>query len=363
MYSTCTFCHAPLGANQSLEHFPVGRRLAFDGKRGRLWVVCAVCRQWNLSPFETRWEAIEDAERAYRGTRLRAATGQIGLARLADGTELIRIGEPLRPEFAAWRYGERFLQRWRISGRVGALAGGAVTVLGKGLKLNFLLSIGAAPFVAAGLVVSAAEVIRRRRTSAQLRIRGDTTAWFSQAHVQSMRIERDSGVPEGWRLRVQYRPLLGATRFFSKRDPETILHGDEAHRVARTLLPRVNRGGGPKKSVAAAVDILQRHGDANAILRFVSQYNADETRPNPDDAFGDARTSAEKERPPILRAPMALRLAAEMAVHEELERRALEGDLALIEESWQEAEEIAAIADNLTVSPSVLRALEALRLR
>lgn len=61
MYSTCIFCHASLGANESLEHFPVGRRIAFDAAKGRLWVVCAVCRQWNLSPLDERWEAIEVA--------------------------------------------------------------------------------------------------------------------------------------------------------------------------------------------------------------------------------------------------------------------------------------------------------------
>lgn len=30
MYSACLFCHASLGANAAIEHFPVGRRLAFD---------------------------------------------------------------------------------------------------------------------------------------------------------------------------------------------------------------------------------------------------------------------------------------------------------------------------------------------
>ena len=103
MYATCLFCNRPLGANESIEHFPVGRRLAFDSAKGRLWVVCPSCERWNLTPLEERWEAIEEAERLYRGTRLRVATDQIGLARLRDGTELVRIGEPLRPEFAAWR--------------------------------------------------------------------------------------------------------------------------------------------------------------------------------------------------------------------------------------------------------------------
>jgi hypothetical protein len=38
-----------------------------------------------------------------------------------------------------------------------------------------------------------------------------------------------------------------------------------------------------------------------------------------------------------------------MALHEEQERRALEGELAILETAWREAEEIAGIADNLLV--------------
>ncbi|HMH86422.1 MAG TPA: hypothetical protein VK529_10795, partial [Gemmatimonadaceae bacterium] len=63
MYSTCLFCHTELGANEAVEHFPVGRRLAFDAAKGRLWVVCRKCERWNLTPVEERWEAIEECER------------------------------------------------------------------------------------------------------------------------------------------------------------------------------------------------------------------------------------------------------------------------------------------------------------
>ncbi len=41
------------------------------------------------------------------------------------------------------------------------------------------------------------------------------------------------------------------------------------------------------------------------------------------------------------------KLALEMALHEEQERRALEGELWLLERAWEEAEEIAAISDSL----------------
>ena len=41
-----------------------------------------------------------------------------------------------------------------------------------------------------------------------------------------------------------------------------------------------------------------------------------------------------------------------MTLHEESERRALQGELATLEAAWREAEEIAAIADSL---PDVIR--------
>jgi hypothetical protein len=41
------------------------------------------------------------------------------------------------------------------------------------------------------------------------------------------------------------------------------------------------------------------------------------------------------------------RLALEMALHEESERRAMEGELGELQAMWREAEEIAEIADRL----------------
>ena len=48
--------------------------------------------------------------------------------------------------------------------------------------------------------------------------------------------------------------------------------------------------------------------------------------------------------------PKSTRLALEMALHEEQERRALEGELWILEQAWQEAEEIAAISDRLLLA-------------
>lgn len=101
MYSVCMFCNRTLGQNEVIETFPIGRRLAFDPDKGRLWVVCRKCERWNLTPMEERWEAIEDCERLFRDTRVRSSTDNVGLCRLTEGLELVRIGRPMRPEFAA----------------------------------------------------------------------------------------------------------------------------------------------------------------------------------------------------------------------------------------------------------------------
>jgi DNA-binding GntR family transcriptional regulator len=45
--------------------------------------------------------------------------------------------------------------------------------------------------------------------------------------------------------------------------------------------------------------------------------------------------------------PSVDRLALEMASNEDIERRALEGELASLAEAWKEAEEIANISDEL----------------
>ena len=143
------FCKKPLGSNEVVEAFPVGRRLAFDPAKGRLWVVCRSCERWNLTPLEERWEAVETCERLFRATRIRTSTENVGLARHTEGLELVRIGEPLRPEFAAWRYGDQFRRRRRRW--IAAGSAGVVAHFGTSLTINLTAGglIGAAGAVAA----------------------------------------------------------------------------------------------------------------------------------------------------------------------------------------------------------------------
>jgi hypothetical protein len=82
-------------------------RLAFDPHLGRLWQVCLGCGRWNPVPLEDRWETLEACETlATREGRVLVRGKHLDL--LAAGkTQLVRVGEALRPEFSEWRYSRR----------------------------------------------------------------------------------------------------------------------------------------------------------------------------------------------------------------------------------------------------------------
>lgn len=331
------FCQQSLGANEVVEHFPVGRRLAFDGERGRLWVVCRRCEKWNLTPLEDRWEAIEECERLYRGTRLRVATDQIGLAKLADGTELVRIGRPMRPEFAAWRYGDQFGRRRRgMILRVGLGLGALGGVLAGGVAVG--VSLGGAWY---GLWQLTEYIIRGspEQVVARLKKPDGDVAHVRRRHLNEMRLV-PGDTPDQFGIFVR-----------AKNDAFT-LQGKEAVRAAGILLPQANRFGGSRTQVASAVAAIEGAGGSEPFLLETARRQA---RDLP--VLG---SKPKKAREPLALA-RDLRLAAEMAAHEESERRALEGELVILEEAWRQAEEIAGIADNLLVSDQVERKLRGLK--
>lgn len=328
MYTTCIYCHKPLGRNESIEHFPVGRRLAFDGAKGRLWVVCRSCERWNLSPLETRWEAIEECERAFGETRLRVSTDNIGLARLGEGLELVRVGAPQRPEFAAWRYGDQFGRRRRRAYLIGggvAVAVGAVVVGASAAGIG-IGSFGGLWGNIPNLINATRKVKLRAADGRTLTVRGTE---FSRARIVG---DPATGAPQ---LSVKV-----------KRNIE-VFHGDEALRLAGRLLPAINASGGRKRTVQEAVrDLEARRGSEG----FLDQY------------FGTTGPVDRKGRPkPVSALPAPTRLALEMALHEEAERRAIQGELAILEAAWREAEVIANISDNMFVPAEVERQLAELK--
>lgn len=327
MYSTCLFCHAPLGANEAIEHFPVGRRLAFDSSKGRLWVVCRTCERWNLSPLEERWEAIEECERQFQGTRMRASTDNIGLAKLSEGLELVRVGAALRPEFAAWRYGDQFGRRRRRAllqaglglGALGALVAGGIAA-GAGIGGFGWMVIRSAHFILDG----------NPRTVVG-RVPGDDGQLIAvrRSHLKRTRwrIDDRSGEPT---LAIGFKRGL------------VTLRGEEARRQAGILVVQANRRGGTRKQVQQAVDRIQIAGSAEALLTASQNLH-------PPPLWTKRR---ESDNTPPFGLVAEQRLALEMALHEEQERRALQGELLALEQAWRDAEEIAKIADDLLVPES-----------
>ena len=61
MYRRCLFCRADLGTNQVIEPFPVGRRLAFDAAKGRLWEDAEqIALEGELSWLKEAWREAEE---------------------------------------------------------------------------------------------------------------------------------------------------------------------------------------------------------------------------------------------------------------------------------------------------------------
>lgn len=339
VYATCLQCHARLGRNELLPTFPVGRRLAYDLAGARLWVVCARCSAWNLAPFEERFDAMEEAERRYRATPTRVATGEIGLARLRDGmgaVDLVRIGAPLRPEFAGWRYGERFLARNRRQWIAGgfSVAASVVSVLGSTARI--------ASGVGSGVMIADA-LLQWHRLRRLQRVRLDLPGIDRPVVLKRTHLSRVILLPRGeaFALRLMHpAPQLG--RFAEAR---ALLEGDDALRVARAVLPAINANGGSRKNVAGAVDLLEAElaRSRHALIARLTDHGRLTFLPH----AAPARDDRDERWLGYL--PLEKRLALEMALNEEVERRAMEGELALLEAAWRDAERIAAIADSLAL--------------
>ena len=323
------FCNQSLRTNEVVEEFPVGRRLAFDAGKGRLWVVCRSCERWNLTPLEERWEAVETCEKLFRGTRLRTSSENIGLAKHPEGLELVRIGRPLRPEFAAWRYGDQFGRRrtrhiitWTAVGVawVGGVAFTSSVVLGGFLGGFF----GMLPQGIIQRWHNSKQVARFAHSDGKVRI-------LNQAVRKTTRVApADDEI--GFRVKTYLgKHLRPGSRFWA--DKREWFQGEDARRAMNAVLRLINFGGGGAEDVKRAVSQIESHKHPSAFLNDVVR-----------------RTSHHNSQGVpgwIHMMPKPTRLALEMAVHEEDERRALEGELWRLERAWRDAEEIAAISDNL----------------
>ena len=371
MYSTCLFCNTSLGVNDQIPTFPVGRRLAFDAAKGRLWVVCIRCGRWNLTPLDERWEAIDSCERHFRGTRLRISTDNVGLARLKDGLELVRIGPALLPEIASWRYGTRiarYAQAETDDAVNGGVRNGVRSLMRQGAGLQRWVARRAASALASyataiGLSDEAMLRVRTFRRGESILARSfDETGRpivIRYSHLRAAQLIRpDRDQP--WRLIVQHDQ--GAAT----------LDQGRGLRTAGKMLATLNFGVASTAEVEHAISKLDEAGDREGYFTRVASLAMrthwgripdapDEGLIEPvghsfaeqlalqlaNRSFWGRGGTGSEESTPLFQLPGVDRLALEMAANEDIERRALEGELASLSAAWKEAEEIATIADEL----------------
>jgi len=324
VYSACLYCQHHLGHNELLPRFPVGRRIAFDSIKGRLWVICGTCARWNLSPLEERFESIDECERRFRRTRIRVSTPNIGLVELPEGVSLIRIGKPLFPEFAAWRYGRRFKRRrvkntlalgTIVTGAIGATLGAAVT--------GFAL---AAYWAAYGTALWLVDEGPKRRPVTAFWL-GGRVLRLDQHHAEAARVF-SSGDEFGLALHHTHGVEL--------------LRGPDVKRALGYVIPALSPFGGGQHEIRSAIELVDRAGSAEVCV-------------------ANTMKSAVRYNGWFTQFPVETRLALEMSLQEADERRAMDGELRALENAWREAEQIAAIADGLLVPPDVLERIAGLR--
>jgi hypothetical protein len=309
----CFCCNSRLGTNDLLEEYPTGKRVAYDPARGLLWAVCDRCGRWNLSPLDDaeRRRAIETLEQHFGAASSRGSSNGIGVAGLPGGVSLIRVGDCPWPEFAAWRYGTRFVRRrswaWASSMLAGGIAGAAVALqvptayIGAGL-------VALVAFNAYVAWVQLDEPVWRRSLTpggrAALRMMSAKRAFFE---VQG----------NDWRVVLR------------RRGGEVTLTGREALRALQMLLPLCTGNAPSDRDLGEAIEMVERVG-------------------GPDHAFAKWLSVAMPEaRGELMKLSKPVALALEMATHEETERRALRGELALLAPEATDARRTAAIVEEL----------------
>ncbi len=321
MMQRCSFCHGRFAPNQTVELFPVARRVAFDPARGRLWAVCPVCRRWSLAPIEERWEALEELERLARERgRLRASTENISLLRVGDA-ELVRVGPEvgLREE-SHWRYTREFAARRRRAEALDRLGEVLDTVVTGVVAVGSVI-IGGVPMFPDMDPDKWGRWARRRRFGRRAWVGEATCGACGEALPPAAFEERGSfmlepAVDGGAALR-RLCPLCGPGG-----ESGVVLAGVPAQHTLQRTLAYENFDGATGASIGDALAHLEEAGGPPAFYREMAARHV---------LLG--------------RIPLRLTLALEIAVSMETERQLLEMEAAVLELRWREEEALAAIVD------------------
>ena len=326
MYRKCLVCSRDFAPNDALEHLDRGRRVAYDPARGRLWMVCHACSGWSLVPMESRWEALDELEKLVtdRG-RLLSSTDNVALLR-AGPLEIVRVGGAELREEAWWRYGRELRsrrERYQKLSTAGTVAA-AATIAGS-------WATGGMSFVAAwlvwdrvpGLVTGGARLLRFGRTA----WRGGGECERCGRPIDRVRyadgndlVLRDEGESVGIRVVCRY---CGVT------NGGLLLRGQEANRTLRRVLAYRHFSGASEGRVDKAARLIEAAGGSRRLPSRIL-----------------------RQATPLHQVGRVGRVALEIAVHEEHERRLLSMEIAELEAHWRKEEELARIMDGeLTFLP------------
>jgi len=313
MLTRCFFCSSTLPPNQVLEHFPVSDRVAYDPMRGRLWAVCPRCGRWVLAPFDSRWEALEELDRAVRDRgRLLARTDNVSLLRLGP-VEVVHVGKVDLREEAWWRYGSDLARRVRRAN--------AIARKGRFIDVAISLLLTGVPYWGWSSRDRWIERARRRafgrnawaeRVSCERCGRSlGRTRFADRDHIHLHHAGAGVELRRGCR-----RCGLGVDGAGAP------LAGEAGEHMLRRLLAYHNFAGGSGDQLEDATSAIRDAGSADACIRRIAE--------------GGPRIGH-------LRPHLALGL--EIAMHDARERTLLSSEATALDEIWREEERIAAIAD------------------
>lgn len=347
MYSVCLSCSRPF-PGVSFAFMPAGRTLAFDPQRGRMWVVCDRCTRWNLVPLEDRWEALELAEEAFMTSSRRHQSGNIGVAELSGDRRLIRIGAADMGELALWRYSRRLQSRRRISfvresadrfvRYVAPVFVGGIVIPSAVASLPLAAALPTAALAGAASTLPA-RALWRQRARHVLVITAEQSVYRVADALGATLNLASNGDASVWLDVAPLNEVRRTARWAFGVDPirkPVLITGADARRFLRRVLVVLNQRGATEETVEAAIATILRHGGPRD---FVSEMARQEV------GVGGRRRRRPASAPRLISPTDGI--ALEIALNEESERLALEGESATLSLAWEEAEVIAGIADAL----------------
>lgn len=331
MMRRCLFCHRPFPENGVFAHVPLGRRIAFDPVRGRLWTVCGHCFRWTLAPIEDREQALYELERAAHDLgRPVANTAHVALLDVKH-VLLIRVGEASLVEQAWWRYGRELRKRKAsfdsTTSRLTAYTFGAMAFVGEVMGLGD-------PDVPIDWQDSPVKDILRWRRFGWAAWHGRVSCPFCHSTLRALRYDLSWWVypiPDGDGAMSVGVPCPRCDPW----TPENIyrIEGPQAENVLRRCLAYQNISGAPEGVIRDAAQVIE---DAGSPGEFALR-------------LGERRQS-------LWRLGATGGVALEIALGESAESRLLDLEVRAVEFLWRQEEALARIIDEELTPRGLLEA-------